>query len=33
MVLPPEDAPPPADGVIKPTRVRHGKGVFEAGKV
>lgn len=32
MVLPPDDAPPPADGVIKPIRVRHGKGVFQAGE-
>ena len=31
MVLPPDDAPPPAEGVIKPTRVRHGQGIFQAG--
>lgn len=30
MVLPPDDAP--AEGVIKPTRVRHGQGVFQTGE-
>lgn len=32
MIMPPEDATPPADGSsLKPTRVRHGKGVFTDG--
>jgi hypothetical protein len=32
VVMPPEDTPPPADGsALKPTRVRHGHGLFKDG--
>lgn len=31
MQLPPDDAAPLADGEVKPTRLRHGHGVFKDG--